>query len=199
MGDLIGHLVDAPLANLLILAGLVFLGIAVVGKISGKVEPGQAGRIMAGVLGSLLFIFGVQVHLAADRERTTQKDENTKANSPHEPIAKKTEKTAPASPFRGQWRNGNPQTRGITKLEIGQQGAVLLVHAWGACHPQDCDWGAEKGAVTADSASVAWDQGFVLRRMTLTPDAGRLHVVVDSVYRDRRPPHRLEEYFVKSP
>ncbi len=193
MSDLIGHLVDAPLANLLILAGLVFLGIAVVGKISGKVEPGQAGRIMAGVLGSLLLIFGVQVHLAADKRTPTT------PNSLHEPIAKKTEKTVPASPFRGQWRNGNPQTRGITKLEIGQQGAVLLVHAWGACRPQDCDWGAEKGAVTANSASVAWDQGFVLRRMTLTPDAGRLHVVVDSVYRDSRPPHRLEEYFVKSP
>jgi hypothetical protein len=45
MGDFLVHLVDAPLPNVLVLAGLIFLGIGVIGKISGKIDPGTAGRI----------------------------------------------------------------------------------------------------------------------------------------------------------
>jgi hypothetical protein len=45
MGDFLAHLVDAPLPNVLVLAGLIFLGIGVVGKVSGKIDPGTTGRI----------------------------------------------------------------------------------------------------------------------------------------------------------
>src|SRR5215469_11697707 len=58
MGDLLSHLVDAPLANILILAGLAFLGVAVIGKISGKIEPSTSGRVMAGILGLALLAYG---------------------------------------------------------------------------------------------------------------------------------------------
>jgi hypothetical protein len=72
MPDVISHFIDAPLPNLCALAGLVFLAIAVVGNISGKIEPGKAGRIAAGVLGSLLLIYGVEEHAASDAKAQTQ-------------------------------------------------------------------------------------------------------------------------------
>jgi hypothetical protein len=62
--ELIRHLVDAPAANLCVFGGSLLLIIAVVGKISGKIEPGKAGRITAGVLGSILLVYGIASHPA---------------------------------------------------------------------------------------------------------------------------------------
>jgi hypothetical protein len=64
--DFLGHLVDAPLANILILAGLVFLGVGAVGKITGKIEPDKTGRMMAGLLGLVLLIAGLVTHVQSD-------------------------------------------------------------------------------------------------------------------------------------
>ncbi len=43
--------------------------------------------------------------------------------------------------FSGYWKNVDPNTAGVTTLEIGVSGADVTVHAWGKCHPTDCDWG----------------------------------------------------------
>ena len=50
MAELLGRLVDAPFANMLILAGLTLLGIGVIGKISRKIEPNAVGRGMSAAL-----------------------------------------------------------------------------------------------------------------------------------------------------
>jgi hypothetical protein len=42
--------------------------------------------------------------------------------------------------FAGSWNNVDPNTSGITKLEIVVSGTSAQVHAWGKCHPSDCDW-----------------------------------------------------------
>ncbi len=197
--DFLAHLVDAPLANILISAGLAFLGIAIVGKVSGKIEPSNSGRLMSGVLGLVLLAYGIYAHSAVDREQTQARTASKEpaAGSQYQPTRKPAERSS-TSALSGKWKNDNSQTRGITRLEVRQNGALVQVHAWGACSPQDCDWGTERGAIIGDSASVAWDQGFVLRKMTLTPDARRLRMVLDSVYRDNRAPQHGLEYFVKS-
>ena len=41
----------SPIPNLFIIAGLAFLGIAVVGNISDKIQPGRAGRVLSALLG----------------------------------------------------------------------------------------------------------------------------------------------------
>ena len=69
MVELLSHLSDAPLANILVLAGLAFLGIGVIGKISGKIEPSAAGRVMAAVLGSVLLVVGIYAHSTGDTAR----------------------------------------------------------------------------------------------------------------------------------
>jgi hypothetical protein len=40
----------------------------------------------------------------------------------------------------GEWHNADAATRGLTRLVVGENPAT--VHAWGSCHPSDCDWGA---------------------------------------------------------
>jgi hypothetical protein len=208
MTDLLSHLIDAPLANILILAGLAFLAIAVLGSISGKIEPGTSGRVMSGVLGGVLLAYGIYVHSAVDTAARDVSQSAPKASPPEDikPVARApkqqpslTNHDAPptAGPLAGNWINDNPQTRGITKLDVEQKGDAVTVHAWGACHPQDCDWGTENGLAGGNSAGVAWDQGFVLRKMTVSTDSSRLRMEMDSVYRDGRPPQHAQEFFVK--
>jgi len=199
MSDFLTHLVDAPLANILILAGLAFLGVAVIGKISGKIEPSTSGRVMAGVLGLGLLAYGISAHSAADtvRAQSKQSSGQQSAGASNQPDRK------PAQPpsetiLIGSWKNDNQQSRGITRLQIQQAGEAVTVHAWGACSPHDCDWGAQPAAISSGSATIAWDQGFVLRKMTLTPDGQRLRMSVDSVFRDNRAPQHGQEYFVKA-
>jgi hypothetical protein len=62
MGEVIKTVISAPIANLIILFGLLFLGIAVVGKISGKIEPGTGGRIASGVIGGILLAIGLLMY-----------------------------------------------------------------------------------------------------------------------------------------
>ncbi len=98
----------------------------------------------------------------------------------------------------GEWKNDNAQTRGITRIQI----LIILtarVQAWSACSPQDCDWGEKRGTYNDDgSMTIVWDQGHVSRTMTLTRDADRLLMLLDSVYKDGRPSEHRKEYFVKS-
>lgn len=61
--DFLDHLLQAPLANILILAGLCFLGVGAVGKITGKIEPDKIGRIIAGLLGLVLLVAGVGLYI----------------------------------------------------------------------------------------------------------------------------------------
>ena len=203
MADLLSHLIDAPLANLLIVAGLGFLAVAVLGKISGKIEPGAGGRLMSGLLGVVLLVYGVYNHNALDAGTHDRAGTSSIIVPPNDTQAKSSVDRPIPRPTRingslaGMWTNDNTVSRGITKVEVEENGDAVKVHAWGACHPTDCDWGTEKGLVTGDSTSVAWDQGFVLRKMTLSIDATRLRMDLDSVYRDNRPSQHAREYFVR--
>jgi hypothetical protein len=59
MQDVITKLVDVPFARMFVLAGIIFLLVAVLGKVEGKIDPGNMGRIGASVLGIILLVVGV--------------------------------------------------------------------------------------------------------------------------------------------
>lgn len=40
----------------------------------------------------------------------------------------------------GTWVNEDPNTGGTTRFEITPDGGRMSIHAWGRCHPTDCDW-----------------------------------------------------------
>jgi hypothetical protein len=78
------HLIDAPLANILILAGLLFVGIAALGKITGKIEPDKTGRILSGLLGVILLVIGTFVHVKNDSSsKSTSKQEQPATAQPN--------------------------------------------------------------------------------------------------------------------
>src|SRR5260370_28150324 len=83
------HLVDAPLPNLFVVAGLIFLAIAVVGRVSGKIDPSLGGRVLSGVLGVLLVVSGVYWHSATD---------TVKATPTLSPVPNPVEQTKPTEP-----------------------------------------------------------------------------------------------------
>ncbi len=55
--------------------------------------------------------------------------------------------------FAGSWKNVDANTRGITSLDISVMGTDAKVHAWGKCHPTDCDWGTVQAFAFAPSVS----------------------------------------------
>lgn len=68
MQDVILKLADVPIARMFVLAGIIFLIIAVLGKVEGKIEPGQVGRIGASILGIVLMVIGVIMQYAEMHE-----------------------------------------------------------------------------------------------------------------------------------
>ncbi len=62
MDKLLSGVLTTPVATIFIIAGIIFLFIAVIGNISGKIEPGIKSRVLSGILG-LVFIFsGLTMH-----------------------------------------------------------------------------------------------------------------------------------------
>lgn len=53
------NIFQAPIPTIFIVAGLVFIGVAVVGKVVGKIEPSNVGRILSGLLGAVLIAAGL--------------------------------------------------------------------------------------------------------------------------------------------
>ncbi len=54
----------------------------------------------------------------------------------------------------GEWRAAS---LGITRIQIRRSDSQLRIHAFGSCHPQDCDWGevdAQPYAAFAPKASL---------------------------------------------
>ena len=59
MDEIVKGIFTAPLATVFVIAGVIFLLVAVVGNISGKIEPGAKGRVISGILGLAFIIIGL--------------------------------------------------------------------------------------------------------------------------------------------
>lgn len=62
MQEIMTRLVDVPMARMFVLASIIFLLFAVLGRIEGKIEPGKVGRIGAIIVGIFLLISGMAMH-----------------------------------------------------------------------------------------------------------------------------------------
>ena len=80
---------------------------------------------------------------------------------------------------------------------------MILVHMWGKCQPEDCDWGEEK-TILSDARdgilSITWTPSFRIdtQQLTVLPDkqlkvVGHRHFVDGS----GRPDNTYVEFFVK--
>ena len=59
--------------------------------------------------------------------------------------------SADINQFVGKWKNVDPQTRGITAIQIDVSGSRIKIQTWGKCHPSDCAWGSAEGTAYAPS------------------------------------------------
>jgi hypothetical protein len=70
MLEMIKDIFQAPPATLLMVFGLGFLVLAVIGKISGKIDPGNTARIISGVLGACLLIAGLVMQITSRPDKS---------------------------------------------------------------------------------------------------------------------------------
>jgi hypothetical protein len=103
--------------------------------------------------------------------------------------------TASLGQFAGDWTNVDANTAGITTLSIAVSGSTANVHAWGKCHPTDCDWGMVSAysfapSVTSDPVSQAqalmavFDAGFKETTLFIKPQGNRLSVQSYTYFKD---------------
>lgn len=114
--------------------------------------------------------------------------------------------------FAGDWKNIDPNTRGVTTLNISAVGSAVTVQAWAKCHPQDCDWGRVNGhayapdvssnlAEAAETISALFRTSFSETLMIIHAVPGnRLHAEVLTRFTDRsrRSNYRNSYSFVRS-
>jgi hypothetical protein len=62
----------------------------------------------------------------------------------------------------GAWTNEDPGTRGVTRVTVVNRNNKLVLHAWGSCYPQECDWGDAEGFVQDGRVLVKWNPGFLI-------------------------------------
>jgi len=73
----------------------------------------------------------------------------------HEVAAAAEERAAVVGPSAlvGTWHACDSATRGIGRIDIAASGPGITVHAFGACVPNPCDWGAVPGLAYAPDVS----------------------------------------------
>jgi hypothetical protein len=108
--------------------------------------------------------------------------------------------TTPASAninqFAGKWVNEDPNTGGLSSLQIEVRGRRLRIQAWGKCHPTDCAWGFVQATVhaasvganpieSAEAASTLYITSFSQIIMIIRPiDGDRLRVELFTKFTD---------------
>lgn len=99
MKDVMLGLVDVPIVRMFVLAGLIFLMVAVLGKVEGKIEPGRLGRIGAAVLGVVLILIGLAMQYSENPGGYTRLPPNLIATLPSNMVATVPASAAPAAPL----------------------------------------------------------------------------------------------------
>lgn len=61
----------------------------------------------------------------------------------------------------GTWVNVNHDTRDLLRVMIGLKANEITVHAFGACHPNPCDWGQVIGRLYAETVASVPGVAFV--------------------------------------
>ena len=105
--------------------------------------------------------------------------------------------------YHGLWVNEEGGlTRMITKCEISYRSNSFIVQIWGACQPQDCDWGesvVSKMKKGTDKFELIWDQEFAESAITYEIIDGKLKLKHIRRYKDNsgRSDSTLIEYFIR--
>jgi hypothetical protein len=104
---------------------------------------------LVGVLGAALITSWPKIAGHSDVAVSTEhKSSESKQSNP----AKVGPKLPYVDQFVGSWKNENPQTEGVTRLEIMNPLGRVSIHLWGNCRPTECDDGVHPLSVDSDNA-----------------------------------------------
>lgn len=92
----------------------------------------------------------------------------------------------------GDWNNIDNESSGVTRLTISEAEGGWTVHAWGKCHPSDCDWGVVELRFLGDSIRdkspkygyAYWDNGFSETHLILKAGAEELSADFYTIFKD---------------
>lgn len=120
MDEIVKALFSAPLATVFVIAGLIFLLVAVVGNISGKIEPGPKGRLFSGILGLAFVVVGLAMHFAQNSAQpSTTPNSPTALAKPAEQIAVVPQAAAP------QATNNLPANQALMTLNVPANAEII--------------------------------------------------------------------------
>jgi hypothetical protein len=107
---------------------------------------------------------------------------------------------AQVNQFEGNWVNVDPNTSGVTKLNINEFSLfgirIISVRAWGKCSPTDCDWGTVGATAyapgvssnletTARALTATYNPGFAVKSVVIRPvRGGRLQADIYTKFTD---------------
>jgi hypothetical protein len=119
MREVITNLIDVPFARMFVLSGIIFLIIAVLGKVEGKIDPGSVGRLGATVLGIVMLVIGIAMQYIEIREvaleRIAQQTRLQPLNQPQNPPVNAT--VAPGGSMTAK-QSGVPDTSSADRPTI---------------------------------------------------------------------------------
>jgi hypothetical protein len=123
MDEIVKGIFTAPLATVFVIAGIIFLLVAVIGNISGKIEPDAKGRVTSGILGLVFVIVGLSIHFAQEATDSRDfparipepKESDQVAGTPQKPPAKE---QFPAVTSTKE-KEPNDLTRSATPIALG--------------------------------------------------------------------------------
>jgi hypothetical protein len=111
-------------------------------------------------------------------------------------------------PFIGTWINTNDSARHkVAKVELTLRAGSLIVHAYGDCSPELCDWGEVEANVFADSVnsltamsfSAVYDFGFMETYLQSNLKHGTLVIASCNKFKDDsgRSDYYTREFFYR--
>jgi hypothetical protein len=174
------HLTDAPVANILILAGILFLAVGLFGRIGGfigsifgNIEAGKSSRALAGVLGVALIVGGGWLHQHAGKVPAPNyaAPVPTASTWPVQPLSPVRDPSRSNPPIGvssqvtsdllvGTWVSQQVSSPGFLHwFQIERAGQSFTIHIWGACASADCDWGTHHLNVNGNTATYAFSNG----------------------------------------
>ena len=79
--------------------------------------------------------------------------------------------------YAGVWLNDDPSTADVPEVIVTASGAAVAVHAYGACVPKLCDWGAQTITLTGDPVVATFDfSGGLKHTLNLALDGPKLQI-----------------------
>jgi hypothetical protein len=128
MESVLAALKDTPIPTILVIAGIVFLLLSVVGQLAGRITVPPERQRQAAIIGCLLVVVGVALHVAPPLKIPSKPPEYP-TPPPPKPAPEPPSPQPPLTPGKAQSVHSisAPEPR---LLPLGSQLCVASLHSW---------------------------------------------------------------------